>query len=343
MVFLGNPEYGVELQPIDFVKFAEACGGVGFRCERPEEVRPALAAAFASKKPALVEAVVDPFEPPHARPGHAQAGAAPRRGLARGEPHRGKIAIDALPRQGEGMVLSEVGRDRVHHVRRSRIDARVQDVARRARRSIAIDVSAYKVPTDAPESDGTLPGTRRRSSSSRRRPAARPASATPMPTRRPRALIRDMLAEVVTGRDAMAVPGAWSAMVAAIRNLGRPGIASMAISAVDAALWDLKGRCSACRSSTLLGAVRDAAPVYGSGGFTSYSIEQLQEQLGGWVAAGIPRVKMKIGTRPGGRPRPRPGRPRGDRARRRAVRRRQRRLQPQAGPGAWPSGSPSSA
>ena len=40
MVFLGNPEYGVELQPIDFVKFAEACGGVGFRCEKPEEVRP---------------------------------------------------------------------------------------------------------------------------------------------------------------------------------------------------------------------------------------------------------------------------------------------------------------
>ena len=43
MVFLGNPEYGVELQPIDFVKFAEACGGVGFRCEKPDEVRPALA------------------------------------------------------------------------------------------------------------------------------------------------------------------------------------------------------------------------------------------------------------------------------------------------------------
>ena len=64
MVFLGNPEYGVELQPIDFVKFAEACGGVGFRCERPEEVRPALEMAFQSKKPALVEAVVDPFEPP---------------------------------------------------------------------------------------------------------------------------------------------------------------------------------------------------------------------------------------------------------------------------------------
>ena len=130
-------------------------------------------------------------------------------------------------------------------------------------------------------------------------------------------------------------------MVAAIRNLGRPGVASMAISAVDAALWDLKARLLDLPLVTLLGAVRDDAPVYGSGGFTSYSIEQLKEQLGGWVAAGIPRVKMKIGTPPGRRPRPGPGRPRGDRARGRAVRRRQRRLQPQAGPGPGRSGSPS--
>ena len=112
------------------------------------------------------------------------------------------------------------------------------------------------------------------------------------------ALIRDSLADVVRGRDAMAVPGAWSAMVAAIRNLGRPGVASMAISAVDSALWDLKARLLDLPLVTLLGAVRDAAPVYGSGGFTSYSVEQLREQLGGWVAAGIPRVKMKIGTHP---------------------------------------------
>ena len=111
-------------------------------------------------------------------------------------------------------------------------------------------------------------------------------------------MIRDLLAEVVRGRDAMAVPGSWSAMVAAIRNLGRPGIASMAISAVDAALWDLKARLLGLPLVTLLGAVRDAAPVYGSGGFTSYSIERLREQLGGWVAAGIPRVKMKIGRHP---------------------------------------------
>ena len=70
-------------------------------------------------------------------------------------------------------------------------------------------------------------------------------------------LVRDLLADVVKGRDAMGVPGAHAAMVAAIRNLGRPGIASMAISAVDAALWDLKARLLDVALVTLLGAVRD--------------------------------------------------------------------------------------
>ena len=93
MVFLGNPEYGVELQPIDFVKFAEACGGVGFRCERPDEVRPALEAAFASKRPALVEAVVDPFEPPLPARATFKQGLHLAESLARGEPHRGRIAV----------------------------------------------------------------------------------------------------------------------------------------------------------------------------------------------------------------------------------------------------------
>jgi L-alanine-DL-glutamate epimerase-like enolase superfamily enzyme len=73
----------------------------------------------------------------------------------------------------------------------------------------------------------------------------------------------------------------------------------MAISAVDSALWDLKARLLELPLATLLGAVRDSVPVYGSGGFTSYSIERLQAQLAGWVQDGIPRVKMKIGRRPG--------------------------------------------
>lgn len=108
-------------------------------------------------------------------------------------------------------------------------------------------------------------------------------------------LLRDVLSGVVEGQDAMAPASTWNAMVSRIRNLGRPGIASMAISALDIALWDLKARLLNVPLLTLLGAVRRSVPVYGSGGFTSYSDKQLQMQLAGWVKQGITRVKMKVG------------------------------------------------
>jgi pyruvate dehydrogenase (quinone) len=93
MVFLGNPEYGVSLEPIDFVKFAEACGAIGFRCQTPDEARPALEAMMLADGPALVEAIVDPFEPP--MPARVKTKQALRmaESLARGEPNRGRIAL----------------------------------------------------------------------------------------------------------------------------------------------------------------------------------------------------------------------------------------------------------
>jgi pyruvate dehydrogenase (quinone) len=93
MVFLGNPEYGVSLQPIDFVRFAEACGGVGFRCEHPDEVRPALEAMLLADGPAICEAVVDPFEPPMPARVTAKQALGMAQSLARGEPNRGRIAL----------------------------------------------------------------------------------------------------------------------------------------------------------------------------------------------------------------------------------------------------------
>ena len=131
-------------------------------------------------------------------------------------------------------------------------------------------------------------------------------------------------------------------MVHAVRNLGRPGVASMAISAVDIAPCGISRRgCSACRSSTLLGAARDAVA-----GLRQRRLHVLlrtsgsQQQLGGWVEQGIPRVKMKIGTHPARRPEPRARRPRGDRPGRRVVRRRQRRVHAQAGAGPGRARSP---
>ena len=99
MVFLGNPEYGCELQPIDFVKFAEACGGHGVRCTSAAEVRPALEAAFRAKGPSLVEAVVDPFEPPMPPKVSLKQAMHFAESLARGEPDRGKILASVVKDQ----------------------------------------------------------------------------------------------------------------------------------------------------------------------------------------------------------------------------------------------------
>ena len=105
-------------------------------------------------------------------------------------------------------------------------------------------------------------------------------------------LIRESLADVVLGCDVMSIDACWAAMIRSVRNLGRRGIAAMAISAIDNALWDLKAKLLDIPLVLLLGQVREAAPVYGSGGFTSYSIDELQQHLG---AGDLPRVKMKVG------------------------------------------------
>jgi L-alanine-DL-glutamate epimerase-like enolase superfamily enzyme len=161
-----------------------------------------------------------------------------------------------------------------------------------------VRASAYTVPTDLPESDGTLAWKKTTVVVVETWAAdahglgftyADPATAQ---------LINDLVAETVQGRDAMDTPGCWEAMVHAIRNLGRPGISSMAIAAVDFSLWDLKAKLLGLPLVKLLGRVREGVPVYGSGGFTSYSGEQLIDQLGSWAARGIGRVKMKVGRSP---------------------------------------------
>jgi len=93
IVFLGNPEYGVELHNPDFAKYAEACGGLGFTVEKPEEIRPALERALASGKPSIVEVVVDPFEPPMPPKVSVEQALHFAEALAKGEPQGGKIAL----------------------------------------------------------------------------------------------------------------------------------------------------------------------------------------------------------------------------------------------------------
>jgi L-alanine-DL-glutamate epimerase-like enolase superfamily enzyme len=161
-----------------------------------------------------------------------------------------------------------------------------------------VDVAAFRIPTEEPESDGTLQwdsttlvvveilaGDRMGTGYSYASPAAAH-------------LVRDRLAERVRGRDPFAIPELWNDLVSAVRNIGRPGIASHAIAAIDVALWDLKARLLELPLVRLLGKARDDIPVYGSGGFTSQSSDRLREQLGGWAEQGIGRVKMKVGRDP---------------------------------------------
>jgi L-alanine-DL-glutamate epimerase-like enolase superfamily enzyme len=158
-----------------------------------------------------------------------------------------------------------------------------------------LDVSAYTIPTEEPESDGTLTWDSITAVVVEAEAGGRTGLGYTYGSRACGTLISEKLRDVVLGSDPMEVPGTWGRMIAAVRNVGRPGIASYAIAAVDAALWDLKAQLLSQPLFRLLGAVRDEVPVYGSGGFTSYSDEQLADQLGGWVHRdGIPRVKMKI-------------------------------------------------
>jgi L-alanine-DL-glutamate epimerase-like enolase superfamily enzyme len=163
----------------------------------------------------------------------------------------------------------------------------------------AIEVAAYRVPLDAPESDGTLTWdhlplvvveVRAGGLRGLGYTYAAPAAAQ---------LIRDVLGDAVRGSDALAVTQMWRRMLDRVRNIGRGGVAAYAIAAVDGALWDLKARLLGCPLARLLGEVREQVPIYASGGFTSMSTDALSEQLGRWVEAGIPRVKMKVGREPG--------------------------------------------
>ncbi len=165
----------------------------------------------------------------------------------------------------------------------------------------AVTVAAYRVPTDAPEGDGTLTWDSTTIVVVHAKCGHHQGVGWTYGPAAIAGVVNDLLAPTVTGRSVWDVRGAWEAMVRRIRNAGRPGIAGYALSAVDVALWDLKARLVGLPLQDLVGAVRDEVPVYGSGGFTTYDQEQLRRQLDGWVQTDrIPRVKIKIGESWGG-------------------------------------------
>jgi L-alanine-DL-glutamate epimerase-like enolase superfamily enzyme len=161
-----------------------------------------------------------------------------------------------------------------------------------------VELQALTIPTDRPESDGTLAW-----------------DSTTMIVLELHAggerglgygygpvavghVLADQLAGVLRGCDPLHPPAAWLAMHRALRNAGAPGIGAMALSIADIALHDLRARRLGVPLVAALGGVRDRAAAYGSGGFCTYGPDEVAEQLGGWAREGYERVKLKVGRDP---------------------------------------------
>ncbi|MGN6256477.1 MAG: enolase C-terminal domain-like protein [Solirubrobacterales bacterium] len=171
---------------------------------------------------------------------------------------------------------------------RARIEAPVTEVR----------VRAFTVPTDEPESDGTLEWDSTTIVVVELEAEGECGLGYAYGDRSVAAFVDSMLRPVLQEADAMRPPAAWAAMQRAIRNAGQQGVGAMAVSAADVALWDLKARLLGLPLADVLPRFHDAAPVYGSGGFTSYSEEKLRQQLELWREAELPRAKIKVGREP---------------------------------------------
>ena len=160
----------------------------------------------------------------------------------------------------------------------------------------ALETAVYEIPTDAPEADGTLAWDKTTMVLVTAKAGDEQGLGWSYTSAAAQTVITEMLADLVIGRSALEVAGTAEAMARQVRNIGRPGVAAMAISAVDIALWDLKARLLGQPLAGLLGLARQDVPVYGSGGFTSYDDTRTRQQLSEWVEKErIPRVKIKIG------------------------------------------------
>ncbi len=164
-------------------------------------------------------------------------------------------------------------------------------------------VAAYTVPTDAPEADGTFSWSSTTMVLVSLGAGGEQGIGYTYADAATGKLVQALLKKVVCGRDAFDHGAILQAMYTQVRNSGETGVTSMAISAIDNALWDLRSRLLNVPLVSLLGSIRQGIPVYGSGGFTSYDDGQLSRQLGGWAEQGFSMVKMKVGAHPEDDPR----------------------------------------
>lgn len=165
-----------------------------------------------------------------------------------------------------------------------------------------IEAAAYTIPTERPEADGTLTWSDTTLVTVTITAGGEAGWGWTYGPPACARLVHDQLTGGVVGSDALAIAEVHASLRAAVRNVGWPGVASYAVSAVDVALWDLKARLLGVPLHRLLGAGRDEVPVYGSGGFTSQTDAELREQVEGWLGHGVKAVKLKIGESWGAEP-----------------------------------------
>ena len=163
-----------------------------------------------------------------------------------------------------------------------------------------LEVAVYTVPTAGPEADGTLQWDATTAVVVHAHAAGATGLGWTYSSPAAAAVITHHLRDVVVGRCAADLPGAFDAMKRACRNFGTGGLVAQAVSAVDIALWDLRAHLRGLPLATLFGRCHSAVPIYGSGGFTNLDDEQLAEQVGEWRDAGCTAMKIKIGQRWGG-------------------------------------------
>ncbi|PTM86950.1 enolase C-terminal domain-like protein [Mycoplana dimorpha] len=162
-----------------------------------------------------------------------------------------------------------------------------------------LECAVYRIPTDMPEGDGTFEWNATTMVVVNVYAGGSAGNGYTYTDASAAHLITGALQDLVVGSDAFDVEQIGCRMWRAVRNCGRSGIAACAISAVDLALWDLKARLLDTPLCRLLGQVRESVPVYGSGGFTTYSDDLLCRQLSRWVNDdGCRFVKMKVGAEP---------------------------------------------
>ncbi|HET9060399.1 MAG TPA: enolase C-terminal domain-like protein [Acidimicrobiales bacterium] len=166
-----------------------------------------------------------------------------------------------------------------------------------------VTTALFEVPTDHPEGDGTIAWSSTAVVVVEVHAAGHVGTGWTYCAKSAQTVVQEKLSSLVQAKPVFDVPAAWQSMVNAVRNMGRPGVVSCAISAVDIALWDLKARVMGVSLASLFGRLREGVPIYGSGGFTTYQDDVTIAQLEQWVAEWhMDKVKIKIGESWGSNP-----------------------------------------